>query len=84
MNISNKAQAIYQYIVTFKEKYDGNSPSFREIAIGCDISSTSMVNYYLDQLIDEGLIEMAEGLERSKIMVKGGEWRLKDEQIDLT
>lgn len=72
----DKPAIIYQYIIKFKMKYDGNSPSIREIAEDCNISSTSMVAYYLEKLVDQGLIEISDGLERNKIMVKGGNWRL--------
>lgn len=75
----NKPEIIYRFIVEFKMKFDGNSPSIREIAEDCNISSTSMVAYYLEKLVESGLIEMSEGLERNKILVKGGEWRLINE-----
>ena len=35
----------------------GYPPSIREIGKEADISSTSVVNYYLDQLEEEGYIE---------------------------
>lgn len=75
----NKPEIIYRFIVEFKMKFDGNSPSIREISRACGISSTSMVNFYLEKLVDQGLIEISEGLERNKILVKGGKWRLFDE-----
>jgi predicted transcriptional regulator len=76
MMANKKQEIVYKYIITYKSYYDGNSPSIREIADACDISSTSLVHYYLHGLIDEGLIEMSEGTARPRIMVKGGEWRL--------
>lgn len=77
MMANNRHERIYRYIVMYKSKYDGNSPSIREISMACDISSTSMVKYYLAQLMDSGLISMSEGTGRPKIMVRGGVWRVE-------
>lgn len=67
---------IYNYICGYKKRHDGNSPSVREIKDSCLVSSTSMVDFYLDKLEKSGLIKRTgRGLTRS-IEVVGGEWRL--------
>lgn len=73
---TDKPEIVYRYIVEFKMLFDGNSPSIREIAEACDISSTSLVHYYLEKLVDRKLIMMSEGLAHTKILVLGGNWRL--------
>lgn len=73
MNEMNKAR-IYQFILEYKREHDGNSPTFREIRQACQISSTSMVSYYLRQLEAETKISLQPGTR--SIAVVGGEWRL--------
>jgi repressor LexA len=43
----------------------GYAPSYREICSQTDITSTSMVNYYLEQLEEMGYIERSENISRS-------------------
>lgn len=50
----------HQRILDFLEEYQKENkypPSIREIGEKTGISSTSVVNYYLDQLEKQGLIE---------------------------
>jgi SOS-response transcriptional repressor LexA len=83
MIATKKHEIVYKYIVAYKCHYDGNSPSIREIGVACEISSTSMVWYYLQKLVVEGLIEMSENTARPRILVKGGVWRLYGENISV-
>jgi len=53
----------------FQEKY-GYPPSIREICDKANISSTSVVNYYLDQLEEMGYIERDQGVSRGIRLVK--------------
>ena len=48
----------------------GYAPSYREICARTDITSTSMVNYYLEQLEEMGYIERSENISRS-LQIKG-------------
>ena len=48
----------------------GYAPSYREICARTDITSTSMVNYYLEQLEEMGYIERSENISRS-LKIKG-------------
>ncbi len=49
---------------------NGFAPSYREICARTDITSTSMVNYYLEQLEEMGYIERSENISRS-LQIKG-------------
>ena len=75
---ADRPQRVYDYIVKYKSRHDGCAPSVREICIGCRITSTSLVNYYLDKLVDDGRIAyIGDGVgSRSSrgIMVAGGKW----------
>jgi hypothetical protein len=71
-------ERIFWYIVEYKRNHDGNSPTMREIMVGCGISTTSMVYLYLNQMKAAGLIRRPEpesGIRCSaSIEVVGGEW----------
>lgn len=67
-----KKQKVFEFIVKFKKEHDGNSPTIREIGIACNITSTSVVDYYLNQLVEVVLI-FREGKQNS-IKVIGGCW----------
>ena len=74
MSSEEATQAIYSFVVAHKRRHDGNSPSFRQIRRACNISSTSMVSFYLQKLEEEGKICLDKGARI--ISVVGGEWRL--------
>ena len=54
--LSERQKRILQVLETFQAN-SGYPPSIREICEQADISSTSVVNYYLDQLQEMGYIE---------------------------
>ena len=64
-------EKVYKFIVEYKQANDGLSPSMREI-MAQGVSSTSMVDYYLKKLEQDGKISCS-GVRGIK--VKGGEWR---------
>lgn len=74
-------------IVNYKREHDGISPTVRELAASCEISSTSVTKYHLSVLVLEGKITMQFAEARS-IQVVGGLWmtqrdleaRLKEER----
>jgi len=67
-------QRIYEYIVTFKVKHDGNSPTLRHLALHFECS-TSVIDYQLGHLEGVGLIERnGDRNESRKIQVVGGEY----------
>jgi repressor LexA len=55
-NLSDRHKKIIQVLKDFQEKV-GYPPSIREIGAQAKISSTSVVNYYLDQLEEMGYIK---------------------------
>lgn len=67
----------YRFIITYKAKHDGNSPSMREICAGIDIASTNTVSGYLDKLVSGGLITRRGG----HICIVGGKWTPPESKI---
>ncbi len=54
--LSERHISVLEFLVKYRDKY-GRPPSIREIGDAAKISSTSVVNYYLDQLEKMGYIE---------------------------
>ena len=67
-------ERIYAFLVAYKREHDGNTPTKREIAEGCCVS-TSSVNYHLIRLEIANRIHVS-GQGRSNIEVVGGAWDL--------
>jgi repressor LexA len=61
--LGERHQKILDFIQDYQRKYK-HPPSIREIGENCDISSTSVVNYYLDQLEKSGYIERDRKISR--------------------
>jgi len=61
--LGERHQKILDFIQEYQHKYK-HPPSIREIGEHCDISSTSVVNYYLDQLEKNGYIERDRKISR--------------------
>ena len=74
--LPERTAEVYGYIVGYKANSGGDSPSRREILEALDISSLSMVNYYLDALHAAGLIRLRDASERAArcIEVVGARW----------
>lgn len=49
-------EAVFDYIVQFKRGHNGIAPTVREITEGVGISTTSLTNYHLGKLFDDGRI----------------------------
>jgi SOS-response transcriptional repressor LexA len=64
---------VLAFIINYKTAFDGVSPSVREIMDECEMSSTSVVQFYLDGLRERGLIAHSPAKSRS-IRVVGGKW----------
>jgi len=60
------------------QKNVGYPPSIREIGREADISSTSVVNYYLEQLEEMGYIERDRKVSRGMRLIKTASGKLKD------
>jgi len=61
--LGERHQKILDFIASYQRDYK-HPPSIREIGEACDISSTSVVNYYLDQLEKSGNIERDRKISR--------------------
>ena len=61
--LGERHQTILDFIQEYQNKHK-HPPSIREIGEYCDISSTSVVNYYLDQLDKSGHIERDRKISR--------------------
>lgn len=59
----NRKQAIYDFIDSFSRE-NHYPPTIREIGNAIDVHSTSMILFYLNQLIDDGKIDRKEGISR--------------------
>ncbi|MFP3854881.1 MAG: repressor LexA, partial [Anaerolineales bacterium] len=54
--LSDRQRRMLDFIVAFTEE-NGYPPSIREIGKAVNISSTSVVNYNLNRLVDEGYLD---------------------------
>jgi repressor LexA len=61
--LGERHQRILEFIENYQRKHK-HPPSIREIGENCGISSTSVVNYYLDQLEKSGHIERDRKISR--------------------
>ena len=71
-------ERVFAFIAGYKAEHDGISPSYREIAEGCELAGISSVVCVLNRLADAGRIDRVDGSNRS-IVVVGGRWSLSKE-----
>lgn len=73
---NDAAMRVYRFVVRYKQRHDGCSPSLREIVGRLNLSSTSMAAYYLDMLEVDGLIRRSDidGVASRCIEIVGGRW----------
>jgi len=67
--LSDRHIRIMEFLTGFQDER-GYSPSIREIGKHINVESTSLVDYYLEQLRDEGYIERDKRVSRSIRVVK--------------
>jgi len=67
--LSDRQKKILEVLEDFQKEY-GYPPAIREICEKAMISSTSVVNYYLDQLEDMGYIQRDQGVSRGIRLTK--------------
>jgi repressor LexA len=67
--LSDRQKKILEVLETFQDE-NGYPPSIREICSEADISSTSVVNYYLEQLEEMGYIERDRRISRGVRLLK--------------
>ncbi len=70
-----KPKQVYEFIIAYKEAHDGNSPAFRQIGDACGISSTSVVNFYLVFLEEQGLVKVERSWQTRSISIVGASWK---------
>jgi len=67
--LNEKHVKVLQIIESYSTKF-GYPPTIREIMERAVLSSTSVVNYYLDQLEEKGYIERDRGVSRGLRIIK--------------
>ena len=73
-------QCVLDFIIGYKSRHDGNSPSTRQIAAGLGGMSTNTVKKRLESLVALGRIRFPEGMAGAArcIEVVGGEWKYEE------
>lgn len=69
-----RAGDVLQAIVAYKQAYDGNAPSHREIAQTLGLSYTGDMKGYVDELAEAGYITAVYATDRH-ICIVGGIWQ---------
>ena len=77
--LKERHKQVLDVIREYSEEH-GYAPSYREICARTDITSTSMVNYYLEQLEEMGYIERSENISRS-LQIKGAAQEKMDQVL---
>ncbi len=81
--LSDKQQMIVAFLETFIAEHD-YPPSIRDIQTGCNISSTSVVDYNLKRLEEKGLIRRDREVSRAIELLNGqGERRRRTVAVPL-
>lgn len=73
--LKHSRQAVLDFIIRYKQQHDGNSPSMREIMAASSVSTLSLIDHILDDLVDAGLIVRGPGARN--IQVVGGRWQFE-------
>ncbi len=74
-------EIVFEFLVEYKRQHDGNTPSTRESAEACCLS-TSGVNYHLTWLELEDRIRVSRDGRRS-VEIVGGMWELSMSEDNL-
>lgn len=67
-----KKQKVYEYISKFIDEHR-YAPSYLEITMGCELSSTSVASYHVQALADDGKVIYTPKIARSIVLVKNGD-----------
>lgn len=77
--VDRRISLVFGAIVKFKREHNGNSPSLREIADMTDITTTSIVSYYLNKLERRG--DISRGCAESRMIeVANSRWVYDEEK----
>lgn len=78
LNLSDKPKEVLDYIIAYKQDYDGVGPSMSEIGQATNIRSNSNVSFHLDTLEAAGEITCLRNAHGDRvprgIQVTGGRW----------
>ena len=80
--LSTKQQGILQFMRQFIDEHD-YPPSIRDIQVGCDISSTSVVDYNLKALERQGLIRRDREVSRAIELLDRGTRRSRTVPVPI-
>ncbi len=80
--LSLKQQAILDFLRAFLDEHD-YPPSIRDIQQGCDISSTSVVDYNLKRLEEKGLIRRDREVSRAIELLDAGGRRARTVRVPV-
>lgn len=67
--LSQRHIKIMEYLTEFQEKH-GYSPAIRQIGLSIGVESTSLIDYYLNQLAEKGYIQREKHISRSIRVLK--------------
>jgi len=71
----NDENIVLKAIIAYKQRHDGNSPTYRDLMAMTGLSSTSTVAYHLDNLERAGRIRRPARTGNSRVIeVVGGRW----------
>jgi len=71
LTLTSIQQRVFGFVIYYKSNHDGNSPTIRDIVVGADVSSTSVVRHSLLALQRKGLLTYDKGA----VSIDGGRWR---------
>ncbi len=77
---SKRVGDVLKVIIEYKEAYNGNAPSHREIADRLGLSYTGDIKGYVDELTDMGYLVVTYATDRH-ILVVGGAWSCDEEAL---
>ena len=80
--ISSKQEGILRFMRQFIDEHD-YPPSIRDIQVGCDISSTSVVDYNLKALERQGFIRRDREVSRAIELLDGGTRRKRTVAVPI-
>jgi repressor LexA len=80
--LSQKQQLILDFLRSFLDEHD-YPPSIRDIQQGCDISSTSVVDYNLKRLEEKGLIRRDREVSRAIELLDAGGRRSRTVRVPV-
>lgn len=74
--LNETTERVYQFVLDYKRKYAGESPTFQEIMKGARLSTKSLVAFHLQSLDEKGLLVVERDIERRacRIAVPGAVW----------